>query len=637
MLRKIICFVLCGFVGFGLDNYVVNQQPLIVEFAVFKEAQRQCEGGDYTKLPCLVNILKNYSNKIYTKYSGSNAQISVIFYAINNNGEITFPLNIKDKYCEFSDTFGRKSLSKLTGNGFHYILNYNLPFSSSHSNAYISCAFKQNDKIISQISEPISVIPKDFDINVSILSNQDSSFPLQINNQSINSQNPSSPNYSNTQSVGYDSVDLTLKAQTYPLNINANAVARNIYGNIDEGFSGSIVPLSIKFIRDNGLCSPIGESINGSFDFKNGRYRGNVVNINFLDVASGELEITLGHTLDAIDRNSGKCLLNENSANDISNVGKIPCQKYIVIKKRVDILPYSFFATLNNRGRQIYYNQHSYIPAIKFLPSANIELQAINDRNQSLKNFTSNCYGKDLVVKIDDFKNDFVFISENMEDNIISKETFSGNSKSSVVRKISANGIKDRSLTPADLFNSSVIDLSASSLIVGFYNKNEKYPQYQIHPRVSGDWRVALMRGRISLVKNTNESTTLVANPKIYYEIFCKAPTCKVIDLESTISPNTRFAKSPLTNHWFVNSAHPYDLKVQSENLSLSDGVSVYSLGNVVNGVQVLALHSNTKGIFEVKINQGDNINDFAKFLYFAPNFVNIKENLGVSSKIEFK
>lgn len=619
------------FILFLNANDVYNQPPLIVEFDVFKEAQKQCNGSDYTKLPCLIEILKNYNNRIYTKLSGQNGRIIVLFYAINKDSKLTFPKNIASKYCEFRDTIGERHTSKLSGNGFQYVLNYNFAYSSSFTKAYITCYINQtNGKILSQTTQPISVIPGDFDINLSIRNNQDSMYYL-------NSENPTNPNMSHLQASNYDdNVDLTLKTQTYPLMVNTNAVARTINGNIDIGFNSTIIPFSIKFTRDNGLCNAVGESINGSLNFRNGKYLSNNININFLDSASGELEIILGHTLDIDDRASGKCLSKQPDTIDISNVGKIACQKPIVIKKRVDILPYSFFASIENTGRQIYYNQHTFLPAIANLPTVNIDIQALNDRNQVLMNFTKDCYAKDLAISLDDNKNDFVFINENLVDPLVSKNNFLESSTASFVRKLSASGIKDRSLTPVDVFNSSVINLTSTKLRISFNDKNIKYPVYIISPKIKNDWRIALMRGRINLLQNANENTALIANPKIYYELYCKSPTCKIVDIESVLSPYTRLPKSHLTNDWYINTAHPTNLKVSEENLILGEEISVYSIGNIVNGIQTMALQSKSKGIFDIKINQDNGDNNFATFLYFSPTYINIRDNLGVESKIKF-
>ncbi|RDU62419.1 hypothetical protein [Helicobacter sp. MIT 14-3879] len=615
---------------FTLNAESLTQQPLIVEFDVFKEAQKICQGGDYTKLQCLVRELKNYSNRIYTKISGTRGRFSVIFYALDSDGRITYPQNITQKVCEFTDTFGKKSISKLSGNGFNYVLDYNFPASSSNSRAYISCHFMQNNQIISQTTQPISVIPNDFDIQLSIKDARNSDYNL-------NMIDYPTPSLSQVENSNYTSntPDLIIKAQTNTININNNATARTINGDIDRGFNETLVPISIKFSRDNGLCNSISESANGGFIFKNGMFFQNNVNINFLDVASGELEIILAHKLDMNDRMTGKCLLSPPQSIDITNAGKVLCQKQIVIRKRVDIVPYSFYISLDNSGKQIYYNQHSFIPAIINLPTIKLNISATNDRNQLLKNFTKDCYAKNLSIKLDDNKNNLIFINENIPNSIIPKDTFLENSISKTIRKLSSSGIKDRDLTPLDLFNSNVINLNDAFLKVGFEDSNIKYPIYNIKPKITNDWRIALMRGRISLIKNTNENTSLIANPKIYYEFYCKSPTCKIEDLESVLSPYTRFPKSN-TQDWYINTAHPQNLKVMEDNLSLNENLSIYSIGNISNGVQTMALQSKQKGSFDIKVKQGFGYDDFALFLYFAPNYINIRNDLGVSTKVNF-
>lgn len=631
-MKAILLFILCVWV-FGNDvnqdmrNLTHIQAPLIVEFAVFKEAEKLCNGSDYTKVVCLVGHLKNYSNKIYTKRSGQNAQIAVLFYALDSLGKPTYSSNIGSKYCEFVDTFGKKSVSRLSGNGFSYILNYNFNYSSSK--AYIACYINQNNHTISQISQPISVIPYDFDINLTMKTAQDMLFPL-------NTQNPPTPNLSKMEYESYtNNTHFALTTQTHPIYINPQAIARTMNGSIDEGFSGDLLPLSIQFSRDNGLCAPIGESINGSFQFRNGKYIQNNININFIDVASGELEIVLGHNLDSADRAQGKCLNEIPSEINITNAGKILCQKPIIIKKRVDVIPYSFFITLDTNGRQMYYNQHTFIPAISHLPMTKIDIKAINDRNQMLKNFTKDCFAKDLSIKLDDNKNNLLFINENIPDSIIPKATFLQDSQSLVIRQLSSSGIKDRDLTPADLFNSTIVNLNDTYLSIRFYNYDVKYPVYHIKPIIKNDWRIALLRGRISLLENTNTSNSLVANPKIVYEFYCKSPTCKIVDIESTLSPKERFPQS-IDKYWYINTAHPLSLKVEENHLILGESLKLYSLGNIVNGVQTLAIESNQKGVFDMQIKQGYNDDNFALFLYFAPSYINIRENLGVRSQIRF-
>lgn len=586
---------------------ILPQKPLIVEYDTFKEAEKSCGGSDYTKIECLVNTLRPFGNRIFTKFSGSKGRFSVIFYGLDSSAKITYPRNINNRFCEFRDTLGQRYISKLKGDGFSYIIEYPFNASSSHNNAYISCGFMHYKAQVIQTSQPISVIPHSFDISFSI--KDATGNIIDLKNAPL----------------------LTLKAQSNPLLISPNATARTINGEIDRGFSENVVPLYIRFNRDNGLCEAVGEKVDGVARFKNGRLFSNSLNITFSDIASGELEIALINHLDAKDRNDGKCV--ESNA---ESIGKVQCQSPIIIKKRVDLLPHSFYATIENNGRMLYYNQHTFIPAIAYLPLAKISLQALNGQSQPLSNFTKDCYGRDLSVKLEHNSENFVFINENMPDSIIPKDTFLESSLSRIVRKISVRGIKDRDLSPLDLFSSKVINLNDTLLQIDFINTdNANYPRYQVKPKIRNDWRIALMRGRISLLPNTNTNATLIANPKIAYEFYCKYPTCKVVDIESVISPQTRLPKASAEN-WFINTAHWKDLKVLEHNIILgSENLSIFSLGNVKNGIQTLAIQGTQKGKFNIKISQGYNINDFAQFLYFSPSYENIREDLGVSIDIK--
>lgn len=592
----------------NLAKTILPQKPLIVEYDTFKEAEKSCGGSDYTKIECLVNTLRPFGNRIFTKFSGSKGRFSVIFYGLDSSAKITYPRNINNRFCEFRDTLGQRYISKLKGDGFSYIIEYPFNASSSHNNAYISCGFMHYKAQIIQTSQPISVIPHSFDISFSF--KDATGNIIDLKNAPL----------------------LTLKAQNNPLLISPNATARTINGEIDRGFSENVVPLYIRFNRDNGLCEAVGEQMNGVARFKNGRLFSNSLNITFSDIASGELEIALINHLDAKDRNDGKCV--ESNA---ESIGKVQCQSPIIIKKRVDLLPHSFYATIENNGRMLYYNQHTFIPAIAYLPLAKISLQALNGQSQPLSNFTKDCYGRDLSVKLEHNSENFVFINENMPDSIIPKDTFLESSLSRIVRKISVRGIKDRDLSPLDLFSSKVINLNDTLLQIDFINTdNANYPRYQVKPKIRNDWRIALMRGRISLLPNTNTNATLIANPKIAYEFYCKYPTCKVVDIESVISPQTRLPKASAEN-WFINTAHWKDLKVLEHNIILgSENLSIFSLGNVKNGIQTLAIQGTQKGKFNIKISQGYNINDFAQFLYFSPSYENIREDLGVSIDVIF-
>lgn len=618
---KIFYLILLSSLSLNASN-AITQAPLIVEFPVFKEAEKICNGSDYTKIPCLVENLKNYNNKIYTKKSGQLGKISVILYALDVNGRITYPQETLDnKYCEFIDTFGKKSNFTLSGNGFHYVLNYNFNHSSSQSKSYVACHITKNRKTISQISQPITIVPSKFDLDLSIQTIQDSIFSLNSNNRSLENQNTN--------------FDLVLKTQNYPLIIKPNATARTINDGIDIGFSSLLVPLSIKFNRDNGKCDAVGENIQGSIKFANGRYINSNINIGFSDVASGELELIIGHNLSRDDMLQGKCLNSLPSNIDITNAGKILCQEPIIIKKRIDIVPYSFFLELENNGRQIYYNQHTFTPAIIHLPTTKLDIKAINDKNQLLRNFKNECFAKDLSIKLNDNKNNLLFINKNIPDSIIPQATFLDNSESKVIRKLSSSGILDRELTPLDAFSSNIVNLNNTIMNIAFYNVDAKYPVYSIKPRIKNDWRVVLFRGRISLLGNTNQSDALVANPKINYEFYCKAPMCNIADIESVLSPKTRFPASN-TRDWYINTAHPIDFKVQDNNLIIPDNLNIQSIGNILNGVQTMAIKSNTKGIFDIKVRQGFGYDDFALFLYFSPSYINIREDLGVRAKINF-
>lgn len=658
------------------QKHSLVQQPIIVEYAIFKEVEKICGGSDYTRMDCLVSNLRHFSNRIYTKISGSKAKFGILFYALDSSGKVAYPREINNKFCEFRDTLGRRFFSKLSGSGFSYVIEYPFSASSSQNRAYISCGFMLYRQQITQTTQPISVIPHSFDISFNIINatggvvNLDS----RANPHNLNANLPNLPqNLSNpNESPITDSEVLVLKAQNHTLKIAPNATARSLNGEIDKGFSENLVPLFVRFIRDGGLCAPVGEKIEGIARFKNGRFVGGNLNINFDDIATGTLEIALTNRLDAKDRADGKCLIegestanpqttsqnqgesnaiegestanpqstqNQNATN-INNVGKIPCQKPIVVRKRVDLIPHSIYAAIENNGRQMYYNQHTYIPAIPYLPMTKITLQALNHQNRAIKNFTANCYGRDLSAKLSDNINNFVFINENMPDSIIPKSVFVDSSIARVVRKLSATGIKDRDLTPIDLFTSRVVNLNDTFLSVDFVNLGAQYPRYITKPKITNDWRIALMRGRIELIKNSNESQSLVANPKISYQFFCKYPECRVLDIESVISPTARLPKASVGSNssgWYVNTTHPQELKVLENQLSFEgDGITVYSIGAVNNGVQTLALQSKTKGEFSVKIRQSYNANDFAQFLYFAPSYDNIRENLGVETKARF-
>ncbi|MGX2981594.1 hypothetical protein [Helicobacter sp. 23-1045] len=631
-------------------HYILPQKPLIVEYDAFKQAEKFCATQKGDNLSCLIGNLRPFSGHIWTKISGGVGHFAVIFYALDSKANITHARGIKGRFCEFYDTLGGRHFSELRGDGISYVVSYPFNASSSRNPAFISCGFTQGKAKVAQTSQPISVIPHSIHLNVAFVDAKNNLMDLSI------AQN------------------LTLKAQNNPLLIAPNATARTANGAIDRGFSEKLVPLYVRFRADSGLCASVGEQVTGSATFKNGRLVGNNLSVNFSDVANGELEIAFVNKLDWRDRMEGKCVdsanfsaesnfaespahfaQNAESTLDSANFGaeshknaesnfiaestpkssgKIPCQRPIVFKKRVSIIPHSFSAILENNGRMLYYNQHSFIPAIPYLPFAKLTLNALNSQNLPLKNFTSTCYARDLSIKFDDKINNFIFINENMPDSIIPKNTFLDASISRVVRKISVSGIKDRDLTPLDLFNSRVVNLNDGVLQVEFLG--DLGVKYAIKPLIKKDWRIALMRGKIALLPNANANESLVANPKIAYQFFCKSPACKIVDIESVISPRTRLPKANAGN-WYVNTAHWRDFKVVAQNLALGENISVFSLGSVVNGVQTLALKSTQKGKFDIKITQGSGENDFAQFLYFSPAFENIREDLGESVEIEFR
>ena len=622
------------------------QKPLIVEYEIFQKAQDSCANNtdERAKMACLINYLRGFNGKIWTKFSGSKGRFVVLFYALNSDASITHPRNISNRFCEFRDTLGARHFSQLRGEGASYVLEYPFSASSSHNRAYINCGFISQGAQISMISQPISVIPKSIEISFAFKDATERILDLGNANE------------------------IALKAQNNLLLISPNATARTSEGKIDVGFSENLVPLYVRFNRDGGLCSAVGERVSGAAQFRNGRLSGNNISVDFSDVASGELEIALVNKLDAKDRIEGKCVdfgaessaesinfgaesnnFAESSANFnadsailsaesmIFNDEKIPCQRPLIIKKRVNLLPHSFYATINNNGKMLYYNQHTFLPAIAYLPLAKLEFTALNASNAPLQNFTKDCYGRDLSVRLEHNSENFVLINENMADSIIPKATFLDGSKSRVVRKISVRGIKDRDLTPLDLFNSKVINLNDTILVLDFAESTGNLPRYTIKPSIKNDWRIALMRGKITILPPANENEALVANPKIAYQIFCKSPTCKIVDIESVISPLARLPKAS-ASHWYINSAHWKDLKVEAENLAFNNEIlRVYSLGSVVNGIQTLAIQSVKKGRFGLKILQGYKASDFAQFLYFSPSFENIREDLGESIEIEFR
>ena len=677
------------------QNLQIPQPPLIVEFAVFREAEKICAAAK-SRLECLVSTLKPFNNKIYTKKSGSNAKIAVLFYALDAAKKPTYAQNLGAKFCDFFDPFAQKSTTRLSGEGFSYVLDYHFAYSTSRSRAFLSCYFQHGGKIIANTSQAITVIPSDLTLNLALQSAAGAMFRLDSSGESSGKLDSPSPVDSANLAANpaIDSANLApqdspaisanrppqgdvlvLKAKSHQVALNATA--RTLSGGIDLGFDAALLPAHIRFNRDNGLCAPLGEKISGAALFSRGVLSQNTLQISLSDVASGELEIALSHALDADDRADGKCLsapsatneiqaggiqpnenrageiqANKNQLGDIHNVGKIPCSSPVIFKTRVEVVPSAFFAEIDNAGRLIYFNQHTFAPAILHLPTAKITLVALNDRNEALKNFTKDCFGRDVSVGLEDERHRILFLSGNAPDSLLPRDAFLQNSTAQVLRKLAVSGTKDRELTPMDAFASGVLNLNETFLRVAFYEPKTAaaaaHPIYFTKPRIKNDWRIALLRGRIALVKNTNTNASLVANPKIQYEFFCKAPTCRIADIESVLSPRVRLPAAQ-TRDWYINTAHPKDIKVEESALELGGGLEIVSLGEVVNGVQTLALQAKEKspeglkeqggkerGNFTIKVRQNGLEGDFATFLYFAPSYVNWRENLGTSGEVGF-
>ena len=254
----------------------------------------------------------------------------------------------------------------------------------------------------------------------------------------------------------------------------------------------------------------------------------------------------------------------------------------------------------------------------------NLDLIALDKKNQPLKNFINGCAAIDTELEIK-YDNNLVitFIDSNNantsdDTTTIKKEnwTFQGSeAKASLQRVLSVKQL-DKVWTPS-MVSEPIYLKNEKHLMYYTGKKNDtSYPQY--NNLVFDSFKDAVvLRGRVNMIDTDNAGDySIPPTTKVYYEFYCQ--TCDLDEINK-ITGVKKYVGSPTSPGWWIDTTFSA-ATLKKDNISTTDGLQVSSVSSLVNnGMQNISYQKADSGKYEVMINHGSNTNNFPTFLLYKP------------------
>ncbi|CAD7286573.1 hypothetical protein [Campylobacter suis] len=291
----------------------------------------------------------------------------------------------------------------------------------------------------------------------------------------------------------------------------------------------------------------------------------------------------------------------------LSSDGLVSCYVKNADDVTLDVLPTSFDINASISGafdeNFVYVNDNNKSSHSQMSASLILEFLAKSYNGKELKNFTKNCYAKDILVEILHEKDEkFYFLQENNGTFVIKKELFrDGKAKQALAFNFNKSDNKEPFLIDASKFE-----------IKNLYTKDNKNLATN---QQNSDKKVAFLNARVySALHELNFNDIKVDE---HYGFFCEK-NCDLIE-------NFDFFGElmPASSNWRTNKKHSenFDIAKNYESLFVgSDESKFKGAGKLENGIRELTFENNSqKEGLKDKISPifDDNITWFEQKPYF--------------------
>ncbi len=544
------------------DNFV------IIEKDIFNKYNKLCNGN----ISCLDNYITPYKNVIWNKISSSNNVNSIYVVNLTNN-------NI-DVKCEVLDYYGENIQNMFNLSENNRFTRIDLKFPKSINNQTKIICKSQNLQVE---TNTIQVNPAKFQLETNF---KDSIF--------------------NTV--------LSLKAGVIDVSFEGSK-ALNLEGEIDNGFNGKLIANNnnLKFIQNK--C---GYPNNDIFikdpmviNFNNGKADESISSFIANTITNGNLNINFN-----IEGDDKKC------GNGIE-----PKCTEVNIKKNINVIPANFMIKTDiiSPYKIAYYGQLEDRNTFKYNPVLNIQLSAINNKNEIIS-INKNCNHGIIELNLDsqsqiEFKRSVtdrlnskinIYLDEFNDKQIANIDAYFG------ISKILNNYKNIIKINQNDLIEPKEIKLTDLMFDIRFKNNGNTYEYNDliVYDRLTEDSTpigVLFARGKIE--KNINYTNNNKAILDLKYLIYCK--NCDTKILEKYLNIDGISIDSP---NWYINREHPSDFYLSNDYIKTN--LNIENSNYVSEGRQSIILDSENNGDYSVLIKQKDS--EFAPYLNYNEDFKNV-------------
>lgn len=551
-----------------IDKDLTNKDNFaIIEKDVFNKFSKICNGN----IECLNQSLMPYKNIIWNKISSSNNINSIYIVNLTNN-------NIEVQ-CEVVDYYGEniKNTFNLSKNNIFGKIDLKFP-QSTNNQTKIIC---QNQNLTLE-TNTIQVNPARFQLE----------------------PNFKDSNFSTTLSLEAGVIDVSFEGSK----------ALNLEGEIDSGFNGKLFANNNNLRFTQNKCGYPNDDIFIQdpmiIEFNNGKASDALSSFIANTITNGDLSIDFN-----IEGDNKKC------GNDIEP----KCTK-INITKNINVIPANFMIKTDiiSPYKIAYYGQLEDRNTFKYNPLLNIQLSAINNKNEII-DINQACNHGVIELNLDsqsqiEFKRSVtdrlnskinIYLDEFNDKQIANIDMYFG------ISKILNNYSNITKINQGDLVEPKEVKLTDLSFDIKLKSNGNTYDYNNliVYDRLAEDSMpigVLFARGKID--KNISYTNDNKANLDLKYLIYCKTCDTKILEKYLNIDG---IMDSP---NWYINREHPSDLYLMNDFIKTD--LDIDNSNQVFEGRQNIIFDSENNGDYNVLIQQKDS--EFAPYLNYNEEFKNI-------------
>lgn len=544
-----------------------NANFAIIEQDIFTKFTKLCNGN----IDCLNTSIEPYKNIIWNKISSQN-NINSIYVVNLTNDDIKVQCEVLDYYGEnINYSF---NLSK--NNIFEKI---NLKFPKSNNETKIVCQ-SQNLKLE---TNPIQVNPAKFDL---------------------------------IPTFGSENLDKTLSLKAGVINVSfEGSKALNLEGEIDTGFNGKLSANNNNLKFTQNKC---GYPNNDVFiqdpmiiEFKDGKADKYLTSFIANTITNGDLSIDFD-----IEGDYKKC------GNELE-----PKCTQINITENINVIPDNFMIKTDiiSSYQVAYYGQLEDRNSFKYNPVLNIQLSAVNNKNEII-NINQICNHGVVELNLDSESK--IEFKRSVTDRLNSKinvylDEFNNKQVANVnmyfgISKILNNYNNIIKITQSDLVEPKEIKLTDFVFYIRFKSngKTYNYNDLVVYDRLADDSTpIGVLFARGKLEKEISYTDDKKVNLDLKYLIYSKSCDTKILEKYLNIEDITM--DSP---NWYINKKHPSDFYLSNDFIKTN--LNIENSNQVVEGIQQIIFDSKENGEYNVIIKQKDS--EFAPYLNYNKDFKNV-------------